>query len=293
MLNYLKRPFPVRYTPWKVIITASGTIFLLLILFQPFGLSYLKNESDKWMKIIGFTIITAISVSTSTILLPFLFKGYYDIRKWTIGKYLLNTFFIIFFIAIGNFSFDWITMNHPKEIFWSVFSSYFISAFIVGLIPSVIITFLTQNYYLRQNLREAEQLNLKLQTFKEKENKDNKTIVTLAGTTKEAVTLEPQNILYIEANGNYTAIHYLSKQNEIKKILLRTTISLISEKLKEYSIIQRCHRAYLINLTFIMHVEGNMQGFLVKIKHTSNKIPVSRKYTKSIKEKLEHINPPL
>lgn len=171
-----------------------------------------------------------------------------------------------------------------------MFFSYFISAFIVGVIPSVFITFLTQNYYLRQNLKEAEQLNLKLQTIEEEKENHNNNEITLTGTTKESITLNPNNILYIEANGNYIAIHYLSVHNEIKKILLRTTISLISEKLKDYSNIQRCHRAYLINIIFIFHVEGNMQGFLLEVKHTINKIPVSRKYTKSIKEKLEQIN---
>lgn len=283
MLKVLKQSFPVKYSPWRVVVLSSFTVFFLLTIFQPFGLSNLGTE--KWFRIIGFTGVTAFSTSVVTLLFPFIFKRYYSIEKWTIGKYLFNTALIVLFIGIGNFTFDWNITNRPSETFWNVCFSYFIITFLVGIVPITVITFLSQNYILSHNLREARLLNQQL--LDKPDNVDmlysKQEMILLTGTTKESLSLSPYNILYLEASGNYVKVTYLEGNEIVKTILLRTTISLLEETLKPYPIIQRCHRAFLVNISYITNVQGNMQGFSLDLKHINNEIPVSRTYAKRIK----------
>lgn len=287
MFKVLKQSFPVNDTPWKVIAIPSVTVFFVLTLFQPFGLGSLG--SDKWFRIIGFVLVTAISTAIVSLLFPLIFKKYYSIEKWTIGKYLFNTALIIFFIGVGNFIFDWNVTNRPSETFWNVLFSYFLITFLVGIIPITIISFVTQNYALKQYLREAKELNQQLLKKANNTSNDspNEEIVTLTGNTKEKLSLLPNNILYIEASGNYVNIYYLTKEQTTKNTLLRTTISLLETMLSSHPTIQRCHRAFLVNVSHITNVEGNTQGLLLSIKYFNVQIPVSRTYTKQIKNAIE------
>ena len=287
MFKVLKQSFPIKNSPWRVIAISSFAVFFLLTMFQPFGLSNLGTE--KWFRIIGFTGVTAFSTSVVTLLFPFIFKKYYAIEKWTIGKYLLNTALIILFIGIGNFLFDWSITNRPFDTFWNVFFSYFFITFIVGVIPITLITFISQNYILKQNLREARLLNQQLLEKSKNASRLNpkEEMVALTGTTKESISLSPHDILCIEASGNYVKVTYLIENQIARTTLLRTTISLLEETLKPYPMIQRCHRAFLVNISHITNVEGNMQGFLLNLKYINNEIPVSRTYTKRIKTTLE------
>lgn len=287
MFKVLKQSFPIRYSPWKVTAISSFAIFFILTLFQPFGLSNVGAE--KWFRIVGFTGVTAISTSIVVFLFPFLFKKYYSIEKWTIGKYLFNTSLIILFIGVGNFIFDWNVTNRPQETFWDVFFSYFLITFLVGIIPITLITFISQNYALKQNLRAAASLNLQLLNKSENTTplEISDQIVTLSGTTKEKISLPLNHILYIEASGNYVKIYYLVEDGSVKSALLRTTITLLEETLQPYLVIQRCHRAFLVNVSHINNVEGNMQGFSLSLKYANNEIPVSRTYTKRIKDTLD------
>ena len=80
---------------------------------------------------------------------------------------------------------------------------------------------------------------------------------------------------------------HLLEEGSVKNALLRTTITLLEETLQPYLVIQRCHRAFLVNISHVTNVEGNMQGFSLSLKYINNEIPVSRTYTKRIKDTLQ------
>ena len=48
----------------------------------------------------------------------------------------------------------------------------------------------------------------------------------------------------------------------------------------------RCHRAYIINLDKVEHVEGNAQGYKVRLINTEESIPVSRNLNNEFSDKL-------
>jgi DNA-binding LytR/AlgR family response regulator len=109
--------------------------------------------------------------------------------------------------------------------------------------------------------------------------------IVLSGSTKESVTLYPDSILYIESSGNYVKINCLHN-NVVKQKQLRTTITQLDKELQPYPSIARCHRAYMVNTSFITHVEGNSQGFRLRLRHVKEEVPVSRSYLKVIRDRL-------
>jgi len=288
----LNQPFPYQGNPGKTVLIASVSVFFVLALFQPFGLSYLVG-TDKWLRIFGFGLVTALCTTLGAVVMPMLFPRLYCDKNWTWGKYILSTCNIILLITIGNFLFNWSLSEIPAELLFKSFQIQLIITFLVGLIPATLITLFVQNYSLKQNLREAKSLNLHLQSKAEIKISDpspqNET-VTLSGSTKESLSLSPEKFLYAEASGNYVKVYYLSDEKNATHTLLRSTITQIESILNSYNYIRRCHRAFLVNTNQIINVEGNSQGYNLSLKHSKEEIPVSRSYTKDIKEILSKNN---
>jgi len=110
--------------------------------------------------------------------------------------------------------------------------------------------------------------------------------ITLTGTTKEQVKASIGNILYIEAADNYMDVYYL-EENKVSHKLLRSTIKQIEEQLKSYPSFVRCHRAYIVNIDQITNIEGNAQGYKLKLQNTPKEIPVSRTYMQTLRDRIK------
>ncbi len=287
ILAYLKKPASFNSNPLIVIINASLLVCFVLGIFQPFGIEKL-DTTLKYYVIIGFTLVTAISTAIIGYLLPRLFKKFYDPSKWTNGRSLLNNIFIMLLISLGNFLFARGLGNHSSETSGSVFLSYMLITLLVGVIPALVARFIIQNYSLKENLNNArlmnEQLARRLESFVDP-GKIETNIIILAGDTKEALSLYPDSILYIESSGNYVKVSYLS-DNMVKQKKLRTTIVRIEKYLQNYPYMVRCHRAYIVNTSFINNVSGNSQGLQLNLRYTTENIPVSRSFLRTIRDRL-------
>lgn len=285
--TYLNKPAPYSTKPWVIVLTASLLVGFLLGLFQPFGIDTF-NATVRLYMVIGFTCVTALSTSIVGYLFPCLFKKFFTPSEWTIGKSLLSNILLLFLIALGNSIFNWSIRHNLESTFGSVFLSYLLVTFLIGIIPFLVSTFIVQNIALKKNLQDAiaikEQLNERLQD-KKQINHIETGLIKLSGETKETVALYPDHILYLESAGNYVKINYLS-ENSVKQKLIRTTITQIANDLQGYPYLVRCHRAYMVNVSHINHVEGNSQGLQLNLRHLKDQIPVSRTYIKEIKDKL-------
>jgi DNA-binding LytR/AlgR family response regulator len=66
----------------------------------------------------------------------------------------------------------------------------------------------------------------------------------------------------------------------LKKVLLRSTLSLIHQQLGSFEFFIKCHRSYVVNRNHIVSTSGNAQGLKLKLKDIEEPIPVSRTLTK-------------
>lgn len=118
---------------------------------------------------------------------------------------------------------------------------------------------------------------------KEDVKKEETTPVTLKGTTSESITLQIPHLLYIEAVGNYVKVFRLC-DGKVRSDMLRTTSKQIEDDLRSYSMIVRCHRAFLVNLGQVEQIVSKSGSMQLLIKHCQEYLPVSRSNMAQIKK---------
>ena len=109
--------------------------------------------------------------------------------------------------------------------------------------------------------------------------------VTLEGNTNEHVTLDISDLLYIEAVGNYVKVCQL-QDDEVHTTMLRATMKQMEDTLQAYSMIVRCHRAFMVNLGQVEQISSNSRAMQLVMRHSHDAIPVSRSNVSKLKELL-------
>jgi DNA-binding LytR/AlgR family response regulator len=164
---------------------------------------------------------------------------------------------------------------------------FYIASLSVSAFPIFII------YYLLVKRKEKEEQEIQIQagahimTTNGESEKDDIQVIKLFGKTKDYIRLLPEDILYVKASGNYAAVYYMKNGKEDHK-LLRISMNDLSDSLYNYPYIIRCHRAFMVNIQKINKISGNLKGYHMELKNTNTKVPVSKSYTRIVKEKITH-----
>lgn len=103
--------------------------------------------------------------------------------------------------------------------------------------------------------------------------------------TKEEFTINLKNLVYVEAQENYSKIVW-TEENRVKEKLLRVTLKKIEGQVVD-NVIVRCHRSYIINTHVDFTVLGNSNGYRLKSALAEHTIPISRSIGKEIVQKLK------
>jgi len=110
-------------------------------------------------------------------------------------------------------------------------------------------------------------------------------MVRLQTDTREVFSINLENLVYVEAQENYSKIVW-TDNDEVKEKLLRVTLKKIEDQVVDDAIV-RCHRSYIINTKVNFTILGNSNGYCLEsdlLKHT---IPISRSIGKEIVGKLK------
>jgi DNA-binding LytR/AlgR family response regulator len=121
---------------------------------------------------------------------------------------------------------------------------------------------------------------------KEKHEKPRRQEFTLTGTTNESVTLQISHLLYIEAVGNYVKVSHL-RDEQVRSDMLRSTMKQMEETLRDYPMIVRCHRAFLVNLGQVEQIVSHSGSTQLLIKHCRESLPVSRSNMAQVKDAIK------
>lgn len=293
--KYLKRPYPLYDKPWQTVIMSVLCVILVMMIFEPLQFS-LNSMYQLWV-LIHFAIVTALATVIPLIVLPCIFKKFYNPLHWTIGKSLVNCLLFFFFLSIFLIIYTEVLIPLPGLYIVHKGISFvgdanakgiltdLLLALSIAVVPVSLTFFFTKNSILKQNLKDALELNRTLSDkIKSTSNEDSTTII-LTGSTKEQVRTSLDNIIYIEAADNYMYVYY-SDDDKLKHKLLRSTIKQIEEQLKDYPSLIRCHRAYIVNTGQIVNIEGNARGYKLKLGKTDKEIPVSRTYMQAFKDRI-------
>lgn len=277
LLNFLKQPYPFddykeRSHLRKVVIAVAQGAFiaLFLIIFEPFGISNWNNDPNKVNYLVGFGVVTTLVDLLHCFVTVPLFPSVFTDTKWTVGKQILNTCFLILLIAIGNSVYLNIALGQKTTL--SVFLFNISSVVLIGVFP---VAFGVLGNYIIQLKKYQQPIKII------KHSKELKEIKLVAENEKDIVTTQLDNLLFIESADNYSVVNLLGE----KKSILRSSLTRLQSQIEHEEVV-RCHRSFIVNLSQVERVSGNAQGYKLHLIDGDSLVPVARKYSKIV-EKLK------
>ena len=103
--------------------------------------------------------------------------------------------------------------------------------------------------------------------------------ISLRGDTNETLSIQCDQILFIQAEVNYSRIVWIEGKQRKEKVL-RATLKTLEEQLSGTNIM-RCHRSYLFNASQYT-LSGNSRGYKLKSVTDPFEIPVSRAMSRDV-----------
>lgn len=108
-------------------------------------------------------------------------------------------------------------------------------------------------------------------------------------TEKLRFSIKSRDILFVESTDNYVTVH-TSEKGKIKKIMIRNTMKRLEKEL-EGTLIQRCHRSYMVNFENIKLVKLISTNLYIYMDFPEEiRIPVSRTYAEHVHEFLNRVS---
>jgi DNA-binding LytR/AlgR family response regulator len=161
---------------------------------------------------------------------------------------------------------------------------------IYGSVPVTLVTMLLKNRMLQENLENALKANReldKIRSLKDSDHKNGSTSITVYSDTSEILKFAMQDLLYIEANDNYSTFHW-KNGGQVEKKMLRINLKNVEKQLNN-SFAIRCHRSYIVNINAIDTVSGNTNGYKLSMMRGGLSIPLSRSKGKEVTEKIRQL----
>ena len=103
--------------------------------------------------------------------------------------------------------------------------------------------------------------------------------ILLTGRGRASLSVRPEQILFIEAEGHYVNVYYIEGE-EVKNKVLRLPIGEMETALQSQPSLVRCHRTFIVNARQVAAVKGNSQSRRLCLHHIDQEIPVSLSYAK-------------
>ncbi len=286
-LNAINAPFPYYLNDDRknfVLISAiSAFITLFLYAFKLESEDTFSHDQE-WLH----GLICFVALSFNILLLPRIFPALMDSVSWTVKKYVV--------LNIGHLSLIWTmsviidkTYVCPDMSWTSTIFHVSEQVILKGIIPIALTTLILKAHSLQQSLREAIKTNQELQKIQtlKKESPKVANLITLYSDTSESLTFSLPDLLFIEADDNYSTVIWKEAGAHQKK-LLRVNLKNLESQL-DNSFTLRCHRSYIVNVNAISAISGNTNGYKLKINGSDFSIPVSRPKGKEIMEKISQL----
>lgn len=226
-----------------------------------------------------YTLATAIA----SILLILILKKvpfFSETEKWTLGKELLSIYLLLQFMGVVIFLLGFLIESPSLESRWNLptLLDSCKHTFLIYIFPFVFFSaasykFLFLNFESTiKHFQDEKKLQLRVDIR--------------SRLKKESLSFLANELLFAVSEGNYVVFHLLQEQ-KIKKIPIRNSISEIEKQLQDIPFFFRCHKGFIVNLNRVKSKKGNSSGYLLKIQHCEDTLPVSRKNTRQFDQRMQ------
>ena len=279
-------------------------VLVFLALVQPFGIN--RVNDGRIVYILVCSLISFFTVLFSLLLTKAAF-GDYEKRNGSLKYFLVretvanivNTPILAFLLLMYD---GWFCQRRWDMFLYidGHFSLYNVWLMCVNV--AIVSVFLClwafyefRNDKLRRELDDVKAINALLEKRQEElfqredkceEVEEKPVMVVIEGQGQGArLEVDPSSILYVESMANYADIYYIS-ENETRHITLRITLKQIKETLSEFGFIVQCHRAFLVNINFVVSMTARNPGYQLQLFGVEKQLPVSRANNDVIKSAL-------
>jgi len=288
----LKSPFPFYLNDDRkntvLILGISLFVAFFLQLYRPYFQQHVELTLPQSFLFAGVTFAV---LYFNIVILPHLFPKRFDPVNWTIGKYLSLTLWHLVAIGMISTAIDELFIC-PERTLWQNIVGANVQVALTGIMPITVIFLFLKNKMLTQNLRSALVANGELEKIKalKKEAQPDRAgtnALTLHSETSETLTFHPHDLLFVEADDNYSTVVWKNGSG-VQKKLLRANLKSIENQINN-SFALRCHRSFIVNINAISNISGNTNGYKLQILDTDFLIPVSRPKGKEVIEKIQQL----
>ena len=285
---WMNRRFPQNYllkNPFKGFLILALFTFLFAVLYRPLH-SHSSGKLTYGETMAIYSVVVAFSAILTFLLLKTLhhFSG---IEEWTLSKELFSIIVVLLGVGIGIYFFAFVI--EPRAPCWNIATLWDSckNAFLVGILPFSFFT-ITNLHHLpggKTSIYDSGSEDDETPTLE-------RGIEIKSKLKKETLSFYPSEFLYAESDGNYV-LFYLQKENEVKKKIIRNSISEVEKQLTNHPHFFRTHRSFIVNMERVIKKQGNASGYRLKLKGLSNEIPVSRqnaeRFERAVKEFAQHL----
>jgi hypothetical protein len=280
---WLNKKFPRNYlieNPVAGAVINAIFCFIFILLYKP-----LQTKASPHL---SFEITMAVySIGSGLALILFVwildfFKWFSDIKEWTILREIVSVILILTGIGTIVYLMGFLIETPAGRINIETYLDSVGRSFLLGLFPFFFFSALNYRYL----SAETDQSLVKYNIRTTQENPQEEQVIRInSKLKKEELSFNPADFIYAEADGNYVVFHIL-KNNDLKKEIIRNSISNIEQQLAELPFIIRTHRAFIVNLKKVKTKQGNILGYQLKLSGTDFIIPVSRNNIRKFDEAL-------
>lgn len=285
--HWLKKPY-FFISDVKTVLKLSATIgtfiFLFLYIFEPFGMYGVYNDTLFYP--LGFGLITFFTTILAFICMPLLFENTFSNDSWTVGKNIIFLVCLVLSIAIFNWFYNINVQVTDKQSPLITFKEMVSYTFTLGCFPVLFYMYVSEKIYREKRVKTSGEI-MKYKVPKVDENgEDDEKVLNFTGNNKdENISFSLHDLIYISSQGNYASF-FINSNTGVKELVLRNTLTNITSDLTSYKNIIRCHKSYIINTNYVDAISGNARGYFLTTTITTQKIPVSRKFSKENLKKL-------
>ena len=276
---------------------STAFMILAIAIFKPFGLEV--GQWQSYLHLLCLFVLGLFSCFITEVILRYMVhmprsyeRGINYIISRNLRFQLINTPLVALFICLYRH----FMMSSLVESNLFSLSNYLETLAIIAFLSFAIglyWRFKFRNKYLAMELEETKLLNEELKKMQEPEQllphvvektseKPLQQELKLTGTTNESVMLHISHLLFIEAVGNYVKVCHL-RDGQVRTDMLRATMKQMEETLKDYPMIVRCHRAFLVNLGQVEQIISHSGSTQLLIKNCHESLPVSRSNMAQVK----------
>ncbi|WP_439475507.1 LytR/AlgR family response regulator transcription factor [Algoriphagus formosus] len=277
-LKFWSKPHPFIFD-WKSVLIPGLVTFLILGIYAPFGLGEME-DSWRWGFAASISAVAASSIWGMVTLLRAVVSQEYLDEKWTLGNEILLILSVLLLICLLVFI-AFVSLGFSDQPIVDVFKDVVLKTLLASFLPVVILVLTEQYLEQRKQLKNIKSLAAHFPKESSEAKKDptfpasNHLIILENENGKPLAKLPAEEIILFQSEGNYLEVFHLSKEDELRKTLIRNTLKTYVKRLPAEDFFH-AHKRFLVNRHRIKELRGNSRNYEIRLESFPDWVPVSR-----------------